>query len=54
MLFKCDTLFSSEGDSENCFYSEVTVCVENLDVGRLQIIVVVESSRLVFVVSQSF
>ena len=41
-------------DSENCFYSEVTVGVENLDVGRLQVIVVVKSSRLVFVVSQCF
>ena len=49
-----DTLFSSEVDSENCFYSEVTVCVENLDVGRLKIIVVVKSSRLVFVLSQGF
>ena len=44
----------SVAESENCFYSEVTVGVENLDIGRLQIIVVVKSSRLVFVLSQSF
>lgn len=41
-------------ESENCFHSEITVGVKNLDVGRLQIIVVVKRSRLVFVLSQSF
>ena len=52
--YLCDGLFPSIVDSENCFYSEVTGCVENLDVGRLQVIVVVKSSRLVFVLNQCF